>query len=173
MNLNINRLIISLYFPMYKESKKSRFESFFEKLSKKKKNQKKNINFYKSSLIYPDRIIQGLDKRSSIELRNVPKTWSKDFLRKIIEPFGNINFLYIFSNGFNSESTSTVYVNFINYKSIVDIFMFFNKKRKKKGELYFDSIDSLDFDLLNFDVEVFYSKIQGKDNLMKLYHKKI
>lgn len=168
----LNRFIISLYFPQFKESQNSRFESFFNKLiPKSQKNQ--NCSY----LIYPDKIIQGLDKRSSIELRYIPKTWNKNFIRDIVESFGNINFLFLnprHINSNNKSNTLTAYVNYINYRSIVNVFMYFNKKIKSNTLFDSTKINNLfmnnnDIDIINIGIQVWYSKIQGKENFIHFF----
>lgn len=52
------------------------------------------------------------------------------------------------------------------------IFLFSLTWKKKKRENHLNSLDFLDFYLLNFNVEVFYRKIQDKEHLMKFYRKK-
>lgn len=154
--INVDTIILSLYFPWFSQSSNSRFESFFSTLSQKKKklNQNNNSNNLK---IYPEKIIQGIDKRSSIEIRNIPKDWKRNLMKSIIESFGNINFLYICNDKTNNNlKTSTIFVNYINYKSIVDIFMLFRKISKNQV----------------INVEVFYSKTQGKENLKKFFNDK-
>lgn len=152
----VERIIIDLSFPMFSSAKNSRFLPFFNKISaKNKENGLSNKKIYK---IYPEKIMQNQDKRTSIILNNIPKVWPKNNIRFFIESFGNINFFYIYP-GKNKKNTSSVYINFINYKSIVNIFM---KLRKRK------------YQLLNkaFIISIKYSKIQGKQELIKFFGEK-
>lgn len=165
-------ILLQLYFPYYSKKSKSRFESFFQSLP---------INITKikiSSKIFPEKIIQGTDKRSSVVLKNIPILFTKNILRSIIESFGNINFLHInkvkqnnnnsnnYKNDENSKNSNTnnnnqnnenlsnnVYVNFINYKSIVNMYMFMKKSEN----------NSLS------NIGMYYSKVQGKHNLKKKF----
>jgi len=59
---------------------------------KKSDGNKKNDASY---IIFPERIIRGEDKRTSILIKNIPKNIKKKEIRGIIEKFANINFLGI------------------------------------------------------------------------------
>ena len=128
MNLR-DKLILQLYFPNFKSPPSSRFESLFIFLNKNDSNiKKKNIISYE---ILPDRIMQGEDKRT------------------------NINFLSI-SKDQNIDNFIIAYLNVINYKSIVPIYMGLRKQ-------------TFDYFGKKINIEICYSKIQGKDELKKVF----
>ena len=147
----LERILISIYFPQFQSSKISRFETFFCSI-KEKKHPLCEINKTK---IYPEKIVRNEDKRTSVIIKGIPIDLPKDELRNLIIKHGNINYLFItksFSN--ESNNTSIAFVNFINYKSIISLFMELrNFHYEKNGQLY------------NF--KVIYSKAQGKQNLKK------
>ena len=66
--------------------------------------------------------MQGEDKRTSIVIKNIPKNMKKKEIRKMVEKYGNINFLAI-SKDKEKENYVNAYLNAINYKSIVPIYM--------------------------------------------------
>ena len=66
------RIIIKLYFPQFNSPVTSRFQTFFLTLNKFEKGKEKKKET--SNIIYPDKIMQGEDKRTSIVIKNIPKT---------------------------------------------------------------------------------------------------
>lgn len=146
------RIIISLYFPKFNSPSSSRFESLFVSLSKIDE-YKPNTSF--SYLIFPERIIQGKDKRTSLIIKNIPRFIQKKEIRSMIEKYGNINYLVLSQDEVN-QNLIIAYVNVINYRTIVPIFMGLRKHT---------------FNFMNkiFQIEILYSKIQGKEELKKVF----
>ena len=151
MNLR-DRLLLHLYFPNFESPSSSRFESLFISL-RKSDFYKKNI--YTSSIIYPERIIQGEDKRTTLIIKNIPKIIKKREIRSMIEKYGNINFLGLVQDQ-NIDNFIVAYLNVINYKSVVPIYMGLRKHTFN----YFNRI---------IQIEILYSKIQGKEELKKIF----
>ena len=150
MNIR-DKLILQLYFPHFNSPPISRFESLFIFLNKNdSKIKKKHIISYE---ILPDRIMQGEDKRTSLMIKNIPKSVKKKDIRNMVEKYGNINFLSI-SKDQNKDNFIIAYLNVINYKSIVPIYMGIRKQ-------------TFDYFGKKISIEIFYSKIQGKDELKK------
>jgi RNA recognition motif-containing protein len=152
MNIK-DKIIIDLFFPQFNSPPCSRFESLFIFLNKNDSNvRKKNIVSY---TIFPERIMQGEDKRTSLILKNIPKNIKKKDIRNMIEKFGNINFLSI-SKDQNIDNFIVAYLNVINYKSIVPIYM----GLRKHTFTYLGK---------TINIEIYYSKVQGKDELKKMF----
>ena len=152
MNIR-DKIILDLYFPHFHSPPCSRFESLFIFLNKNDSNvKKKNIVSY---TIFPERIMQGEDKRTSLMLKNIPKNIKKKDIRNMIEKFGNINFLSI-SKDQNIDNFIIAYLNVINYKSIVPIYMGLRKH-------------TFDYFGNKINIEIYYSKVQGKDELKKVF----
>ena len=152
MNIR-EQILLHLYFPQFNSPESSRFESLFIFLNKNDSNaKKKNIVTY---VIFPERIMQGEDKRTSLLIKNIPKNVKKKEIRNMIEKYGNINFLSI-SKDQNIDNFIVAYLNVINYKSIVPIYMGLRKQT---------------FDYLGkkINIEIYYSKMQGKDELKKAF----
>ena len=151
------RIIISIYFPQFQSPNCSRFESFFVSLIKKDTSINKNNN--KSKIIYPEKIVRNEDKRTSLIIKGIPTEMPKKEARSIIEKYGNINYLYLIKDITNKDNnTSIAYVNVINYKSIIPLFMNLrNCKLCKDGKI--------------FTIKIMYSLVQGKKEL-KQYIKK-
>jgi RNA recognition motif-containing protein len=99
--------------------------------------------------------MQGEDKRTSIVIKNIPKTMKKKEIRKMVEKYGNINFLAI-SKDKIKENYVNAYLNAINYKSIVPIYMSLRKVNfNYQGNL--------------LNIQIVYSEIQGKSELKKVF----
>ena len=148
-----DQIILDLYFPHFHSPPCSLFESLFIFLNKNDSNvKKKNIVSY---TIFPERIMQGEDKRTSLMLKNIPKNIKKKDIRNMIEKFGNINFLSI-SKDQNIDNFIIAYLNVINYKSIVPIYMGLRKH-------------TFDYFGNKINIEIYYSKVQGKEELKKVF----
>ena len=151
MNIR-NRILLHLCFPNYESPISSRFESLFLSLNKYDLYKK---NSYTSFIIIPQRIIQGEDKRTTLIIKNIPKIIKKREIRSMIEKYGNINFLGLVQDQ-NIENFIVAYLNVINYKSVVPIYMGLRKHTFN----YFNR---------NIQIEILYSKIQGKEELKKIF----
>ena len=148
----IERILLILYFPQFKSPSTSRFESFFETIQKKDVPNKKKIK--KSKTIYPEKIVRNEDKRTSLLIKGIPSDIPKKDIRSLIEKYGNLNYLYITKDlkSNKEKSTSVAFVNVINYKTIIPLFMNLrNYKFNNNGQLY--------------DIKIMYSPVQGKSQL--------
>jgi len=154
----LERILLLLYFPQFKSYESSRFESFFISFYKKEKAIKKQKN--NSLIIFPEKIISNEDKRTSLMIIGIPLDTSKKEVRNLIEKYGNLNYLYIIKDPKNLESnTSIAFVNVVNYKSIIPLYMNLrNYKFNKNGKIY--------------NIKIQYSNVQGKEKLNQ-YLKKI
>jgi len=151
---NTDEILIQLYFPNFNSPSSSRFESLFLILDKIDGKKKKNISY----IIFPERIISSEDKRTSILIKNIPKNIKKKEIRNMIEKFANINFLGLTQDK-KTKSFIIAYLNVINYKSIVPIFMGLRKH------------------IFNYNnkvtiTELYYSKYQGKEELKSFFKKR-
>ena len=146
-------ILLSLYYPQFYSPINSRFESFFHSLKKKeKKIINSNKKVYKSKKIFPEKIARNEDKRTSLLIKGMPDYYSTNDIYNYITKFGNINYFYITKKLKNNKSTLTAFLNVINYKSIIPIFMNLRNLKINNGELI-------------YNIEVTYSKIQGKEKL--------
>ena len=158
MNI-MERLLICIYFPQFNSPTNSRFESFFVSILKKENPLNKNKSAKQTKNIYPEKIVRNEDKRTSLIIKGIPSGLSKKEVRNLLEKYGNINFLYITKDPDDEEhKTSMVYLNVINFKSIIPLFM--NLRHHK-----FITNEHI------FDIKIMYSNAQGKKQL-KQYIKK-
>jgi len=159
------KIILSLYYPQFYSPINSRFESFFHSLKKKEnkkenKYNKSNNKINRSKKIFPEKIARNEDKRTSLLIKGIPDYFSKNDIYNYIIKFGNINYFYISEKIKNNKNTLTAYINVINYKSIIPIFMNLRNLKFMKG----DNV---------YNIEVKYSKIQGKQKLKQYIKKNI
>ena len=156
----MERILLTLYFPQFSHRNCSRFESFFVSILKKESfsNKKKNIN--KSKVICPEKIVRSEDKRTSLIIRGIPLDMPKKDVRNFIEKYGNLNYLYIMKDPENSEQNSSIaYLNVINYKSIVPLFMNLRNFKFIRDEQI-------------FDFKINYANAQGKKQLKQFIKQK-
>ena len=78
----------------------------------------------------------------------------KTDVRNLLEKFGDINYLYLIKDTINFEKNSSIaFVNFINYKSIIPLFLNLSRiKFIKNGQVY--------------NISIMYSTAQGKKKLI-------
>ena len=150
MNIR-DKILVKLYFPEFNSPTSSRFESLFIVLNKSPGNKNKNVSYK----IFPERIIRGEDKRTSILIKNIPKNIKKREIRGMVEQFANINFLGITQDK-KVKNFIVAYLNVINYKTIVPIFMGLRKH-------------IFNYNNKEIITELYYSKIQGKEELKKVF----
>ena len=161
IKINNHQLILRLIFPGFSYPSESRFVKYFYNNNQdlKKKSKKKSE---KSLIIEPENIKNGNDKRTTIILKNLPDDISKEELKAIIEPLGNINFIYIPILIKNKDNISSpcAYINVVNYKTILKIVE------------KFDEIKNINSNKENrnfLNVEIFYSRTQGKHVLINRF----
>jgi RNA recognition motif-containing protein len=154
----LERILLSLYYPQFKSPLNSRFETLFVSIIKMENPLNKHIK--RTNTIYPEKIARNEDKRTSLVIKGIPKNMSKNEVRNLLDKFGNINFLYIISsqNNQNDNNTSIAFVNVINFKSIIPLFMNLrNYKIEKFGKSY--------------SLNISYSNVQGKPKLKEFIQK--
>ncbi len=147
---SIERILFRLYYPQFNIPNSSRFESLFKKLSNHQNKNSKCV----SSEIYPEKIIQGMDKRTSLIIKNIPNYIKKTEIRGLIEKYANINYFALLPDKSN-KFLSIVYINVINYKSIVTIYMGLRKLVFNYGNC-------------KYNISIRYSKEQGKEEIKKI-----
>jgi hypothetical protein len=154
----LERIILLIYFPQFSSPNSSRFESFFLSIVKEKNTLNKKIK--NSKIIYPEKIARNEDKRTSIIIKGIPHNLSKNEFKNYLDKFGNINYLYKTKEIKNKrKNTSIAFINVINYKSIIPLFMDLRNLNQKNNS---------DED----NIEISYANIQGKIPLKEYVEKK-
>ena len=150
---SIEQIILLIYFPQFNRPNSSRFESFFRTISKNDFSSKKKKR-NKSRSICPEKIVRNEDKRTSIIIKGIPADIPKKEVRNLIEKYGNLNYLYI-TNDLNCDGekkTSIAFINVINYKTIIPLFMNMrNYQFNRNGQMY--------------HIKLMYASVQGKKQL--------
>jgi hypothetical protein len=148
-------LVFKYIFPKFSVPNKSRFLglSLSNDISKEK-NSNISINSFEISL---EKIKNSEDKRTSIILKNIPNSINKENLNKLLYGVGNINYLYLPFDKTSKKNLGFAFVNMVNYKSIIQLY---------------NKIVSLNVDSNKKPIEIYYSKIQGKEELIKMFRKK-
>jgi len=163
-NILRNTLELKLLFSGFSYPEESRFSKIF--LSQKKTSAQSMANNRpkkKSLNIETIDVENGKDKRTTIIIKNLPNDISKDELKSIIEPLGNINFIYIplliKNKNKNKNNLPCAYVNVINYKTILKILKKFEQLK------IMGPFNSKDFS----KIEIFYSGTQGRHALINRF----
>ena len=145
--MNSCEYAISLLFPRYEQKKESRFSNFFSKCKNYETREEKKFE------LNGHKIFTGEDRRTTILIKNLPKNMTKNQLKLILEKIANINFLYIPLFMLTKDNLRCAFVNVVNSKSIIDIYL----KLKKLN---------FEYDNPNTKIEICYSYLQGKKALL-------
>ena len=148
-------IISNFLFPKFTQPKQSRFLKFFSSLSHNN-NHNKQFNEYSISIV---KIENGEDKRTSVIIKNIPNTLNKENIKQILEGIGNINYLYLPFDKVMNRNLGFAFVNVVNYKNIINLY-----NRLKEFKFQNDEFKNI--------IEINYSKVQGKNNLSKMFAKK-
>ena len=138
--------LIDLIFPKFEKSEESRFNKFFSE-------NKGNSFIGKKLQLNGHKIFTGEDKRTTILIKNIPRNMTKNQLKLILEKIANINYIYIQLFMLSADNLRCAFVNVVNSKSIIDIYL----KLKKINFVY---------DNPNTKIEITYSQLQGKKALI-------
>ncbi len=131
--------------------KESRFNLLFNQLHKNRRKKKLTVD--------PKLIMLELDKRTSIIIKNIPDDITSEQFKDIILKFcENINFYYVPLSIRTRKNRRVAFINVINYKNIVPIYM---------GLMY-----KMNFVYNNpsVELEICYSKVQGRNELIKRFY---
>ena len=140
-----------LYNLVFNHPKESRFKQLFDELSKKRKKRK-------SKQVNPKNIISGLDKRTSIIIKNIPEGMSSEkFFQMLSSSCSGIDYYY---NPVNIRTRKNLRVAFVNFKDCNQIVPLYMKLLYKMKFRYKDP---------SIHMEICYSKHQGKNRLIKRF----
>ena len=143
LNVNIKSFI-------FIHPEESRFKDLFENVKTKKRKKAMTIN--------PKNIMLGKDKRTSIIIKNIPENITSDQFQQIVMNYSPlIDFFYIPNKIRTRKELRVAFVNVLNYSQIVPIFMGLLYKTKFK------------YNKPNIEMEICYSKVQGKNPLIKRF----
>lgn len=115
-------------------------------------------------------IEKGSDERTTVMIRNIPKTFSQTFFLSILNarfPNGTFNFVYLPMDLMNGVNVGYAFINFHNAKTIIPFYNFFNSKTWK---LILQTLDipgarAFEPDISKRTCKVTYARIQGLEQL--------
>ena len=146
-SLSLNKEICT---SIFKHPKESRFKCIFDNIKAKKKRKTMSVS--------PKNIMLGLDKRTSIIIKNIPDDINQEQFRQLILNFNPyIDFYYVPIKIRTRKKLRVAFVNVINSLQIVPIYMGLLYKMKFK------------YNNPDIEMEICYSKVQGKDLLLKRF----
>ena len=147
LNLELDELKIC---SIFNHPKESRFSIFFRSIKSKKKKKTMRVN--------PKNIMLGLDKRTSIIIKNLPENITQEQFKQIVLKFNPyIDYYFVPNNIKTRKKLRVAFVNVLNYLQIVPLYMGMIYKTK----FVYNSPE--------IEMEICYSKVQGKDELIKRF----
>ena len=145
LGLNINSVSL-----IFNHPKESRFKDLFETIRVKKKRKTMSVN--------PKYIMLGLDKRTSIIIKNIPENYTSEQFKQIVTKFcPYLDFFYVPLKIRTRKKLRVAFVNVINYSQIVPIYMGLIYKMK------------FVYNYPDVEMEICYSKVQGKNQLIQRF----
>ena len=108
--------------------------------------------------VNPKNIMLGIDRRTSIIIKNIPDDISSEQFKSIVlkyNPF--IDFFYVPINIRTRKRLRVAFVNVLNYAQIVPIYM---------GLIYRSKFV---YNSHEIEMEICYSKVQGKNQLIQRF----
>jgi len=144
--MEIYKKILDLIFPSFEKHQESRFNKFFKEIGYTNVEDRiLKLNGYKMNT--------GEDKRTSIIIKNIPKNMTRNQFQMILENIANINYLYIPLSMLTKDNLRCAFVNVVNPRSIIDIYLKLRKINFK-------------YDNPNTKIEILYSSLQGRKALI-------
>ena len=139
-----------LIFSIFNHPNESRFKDLFESIKIRPKRKAMSVS--------PKNIMIGLDKRTSIIIKNIPEYISSEQFKKIVFEFSShIDFYYVPLKIITRKKLRVAFVNVTNYREIVPIYMGLLYKMK------------FEYDNPYIQMEICYSKVQGRNHLIKRF----
>ena len=149
-------ILMEFIFPRYNKVNYSGFISDFSEKFEKRRNSFRSKK--KSFSISLEKIENGEDKRTSVMIKNLPSSITKEDFKTILGDVGNINYVYLPFDKKNNKYLGFAFVNVVNSKTLIQIY---NKLYGKKLDNY----------QMKKNIEICYSKVQGKNELIQMFSK--
>ena len=169
-----SKILLEL-FPNLSHPSQSRFHEFFKKLKELNKIQenndkKKNHNSYKKSKknkmelnLY--KIQNGMDKRTSLMIKNIPKGIDEINVIKWLLQLANLNYIFVPKDEFSNKILGFAFINVCNYMDILQLLkrltILENKNNQINNENFINNNRK--------KIEVIYSHKQGLKSLTKSF----
>ena len=149
-----SKILLEL-FPRLSHPAQSRFHEFFKKLKNKKEFHKKNNNKKNVMELNLYKIQNGIDKRTSLMIKNIPKGIDEINVVKWLIQLVKLNYVFVPKDEFSNKILGFAFINVCDYTDILkllqklSILETFNNNNKK--------------------IEVIYSHKQGLKSLTKSF----
>ena len=149
-------ILMEFIFPRYNKVNYSRFISDFSEKFEKRRNIFRSKK--KSFSISLEKIENGEDKRTSVMIKNLPSSITKEDFKTILGDVGNINYVYLPFDKKKNKYLGFAFVNVVNSKTLIQI----------HNKLYGKKLDNYQ---MKKNIEICYSKVQGKNELIQMFSK--
>ena len=149
-------ILMEFIFPRYNKVNYSRFISDFSEKFEKRRNSFRSKK--KSFSISLEKIENGEDKRTSVMIKNLPSSITKEDFKTILGDVGNINYVYLPFDKKKNKYLGFAFVNVVNSKTLIQI----------HNKLYGKKLDNYQ---MKKNIEICYSKVQGKNELIQMFSK--
>ena len=149
-----SKILLEL-FPRLSHPAQSRFHEFFKKLKNNKEFHKKNNNKKNVMELNLYKIQNGIDKRTSLMIKNIPKGIDEINVVKWLIQLVKLNYVFVPKDEFSNKILGFAFINVCDYTDILkllqklSILETFNNNNKK--------------------IEVIYSHKQGLKSLTKSF----
>jgi hypothetical protein len=149
-----SKILLEL-FPRLSHPAQSRFHEFFKKLKNNKEFHKKNNNKKNVMELNLYKIQNGIDKRTSLMIKNIPKGIDEINVVKWLIQLVKLNYVFVPKDEFSNKILGFAFINVCDYTDILkllqklSILETFNHNNKK--------------------IEVIYSHKQGLKSLTKSF----
>lgn len=168
-----HHVILKKLFPSFTSPKTSRFTEFFKdikKLEQVKPNNQEQIDSTQTKVhkitkkknfeINYERVLSGLEQRTSLMIKNLPMSFNKKKAKKFLANLVNLNYIYVPSADHGKRILGFSFINLCDYRDIISLsekINYFNKYELKKHTSS------------NKVIEIYYFKSHGLESLVKTF----
>ena len=168
-----SKILLEL-FPNLSHPSQSRFHEFFKKLKEISKIQEKNekkknhISYKKNKKNIMElnlyKIQNGMDKRTSLMIKNIPKGIDEINVINWLQQLANLNYIFVPKDEFSNKILGFAFINVCNYMDILELL-----KRLTIAENYNNINNDNSINNNRKKIEVIYSHKQGLKSLTKSF----
>lgn len=145
--------VISLIYPHLSHPSESRFQNFFSVMVGPSIPQKKKAKHFKTFQINIPNILSKKDTRTTVMLKNISRNITKEHINMILSSKCKYDYIYVPKKK-KFKNSGFVFLNMTSAMEILKLLHFLRGEEMIKGPK---------------GVEVCYSNIQGKDEMIKIY----
>ena len=165
-----SKILLEL-FPKLSHPSKSRFHEFFKKLQLNEAQTNENTEKAKESYIHKKynkknimelnlyKIQKGIDKRTSLMIKNIPKGFDEINVVKWLLQLANLNYVFVPKDEFSNKILGFAFINVCEYTDILKLLQ----------KLTFIENCNNNINDNNKKIEVIYSYKQGLKSLSKSF----